>query len=356
MIRLFTPLPALLRAATVVVALGSGALAAGDTDRPTVGVREAVGVGVAQFEHEGYGADGIAAAARGLVEQELSRHARVALIERSRLADLLEEISFQQSGITTPDGSAEIGVGHNVQFLVFGQAARRTPQEYRLALRVVDVATGRVLRAEETAVPREGPAFERVVRALANRLICLALAGLPADDILVPAGTFSMGSTRYPEEGPVHEVQLGAFRIDRTEVSRGTFFVWLESHGRPATYPDEPDLPATQVSWHDASAYCGWVGKRLPTEAEWERAAQGIQHLSGNVAEWVVDWYDPGYYAGSPEVNPQGPDQGDFRSVRGGGLPSPADKPSASARGFHNAVRGAANIGFRCAASVSSKL
>ncbi len=396
MIRLLSPHSALLRAVALVAALPVAALAAGDTGSPT-----AIGVGVAEFEHEGYrhagiryGADGVAAAARGLVERELGNHARVALIERSRLADLLEEISFQQSGVTTPEGAAEIGVGHNVQLLVFGQVARRSPIEYRLALRVVDVATGRVLRAEEMAVPREGPAFERVVRAVARRLIALALASLPADDILVPASAFSMGSTRYPEEGPVHVVNLGTFRIDRTEVSRGTFFAWLESHGRPAIFPEEPDLPATQVSWHDASAYCGWVGKRLPTEAEWERAArgpsgrtypwgasapsphtalyaagghisvfglpagasqEGILQLSGNVAEWVVDWYDPGYYSRSPETNPRGPDEGDFKVVRGGGFSSTADELSTSARGFHNAVRGADHIGFRCAASVPSK-
>jgi formylglycine-generating enzyme required for sulfatase activity len=70
---------------------------------------------------------------------------------------------------------------------------------------------------------------------------------------LIPAATFSMGSAKYPEEGSVHDVQLKT---------------WLESQGRRTSFPKNPELPATQVSWHDAAAYCGWVHKRLPTEAE----------------------------------------------------------------------------------------
>lgn len=86
-----------------------------------------------------------------------------------------------------------------------------------------------------------------------RRLLTIALAGLPVEGVLIPAGTFSMGSAKYPEEGPVHDVQLKA---------------WLESQGRRTSFPKNPELPATQVSWHDAAAYCGWVHKRLPTEAE----------------------------------------------------------------------------------------
>ncbi|MDP7450618.1 MAG: SUMF1/EgtB/PvdO family nonheme iron enzyme [Candidatus Latescibacteria bacterium] len=376
--RLLTPLAAVLI---------SGAALASGTDGETISV------GVTEFDHEGYGADGVAAAARGLVEEQLSRHARLVLVERSRLADLLEEVSFQQSGITMPEGAAEIGVGHNVQLLVFGQASRRAPREFHLALRIVDVATGRVLRVEETTVDRDGNTFDRRVRESAHRLVTLALAGLPADDVLIPAGVFPMGSTRFPEEGPVHEVRLDAFRIDRTEVSQGAFFAWLESRGRPAIFPEDPDLPATRVNWQDAADYCGWVSRRLPTEAEWERAgrgpvgnaypwgpaapsprtarfsakgpvavfelpggasAEGALNLSGNVAEWVADWYDPRYYARSGDRNPQGPDLGDYRVIRGGGFSSPADELRVSARGFHNALRGADHIGFRCAVSVKS--
>ena len=382
---------ALVIAMTVTPRLASAA--GSDPRHPSVSEHAAVGIGLADFEHQGYGADGIAAAARGLVEQELARRTGFTLIERSRLSSLLEEISFQQSGITRPEGAVEVGISSNVQLILFGQVARSASGKYRLALRIVDVATGRVLRAEETPVPTLGAELERAVRVCTRRLLILALAGLPVDDVSVPAGSFTMGADGYPEEGPVHTVQLDAFRIDRTEVSQAAVYTWLEAQGLDAALPGKPDLPATNINWHDAVGYCGWVGKRLPTEAEWERAArgpsgfaypwgqdspsprtahfaadgpvgvlgvpagasgEGALQLSGNVAEWVADWYDPQYYARSPESNPRGPEQGDFRVVRGGGFSSPADDLRAAARGFHNAVRGAPHIGFRCAVSTPS--
>ncbi len=311
-----------------------------------------VAVGVADFDSEGYGANGIASAAHGIVEQELARQSRITLIERSRLAALIEEISFQQSGITHPDDAVEIGISSNVRLLIFGQAARSGSGEYRLALRVVDVATGRILRAEETPVPGQGVHFGAVVRACTQRLLIHALAGFPAEDVYVPAGPFTMGADGYPEEGPLHSVQLDAYRIDRTKVSQGAFFAWLETQGRKASLPDHAELPATDLSWNDAAAYCGWAGKRLPTEAEWERAAhEGALQLAGNVSEWVADWYDPQYYARSPEINPQGPQQGDYKVVRGGSFASPEEHLRATARGFRNALRGSTDVGFRCAAS-----
>ncbi len=157
--RLLTPIVALLMSGPVPVTGRTTDLA--DTRNP-------VGVGVAQFEHEGYGAAGVASTARGLVEQELAYHSRIGLIERAHLADLLEEIGFQQSGVTPNEGADETGASGNVQLLIFGPASRRPPQEYRLALRIVDVATGRVLRAEETVIPSEGPKFEQTIRVSAG--------------------------------------------------------------------------------------------------------------------------------------------------------------------------------------------
>ena len=180
----------------------------------------AVSVAIVYFEHQGYGADGIAAA-HGLVEEALVRQAGITLIERSRLTSLLEEVSFQQSGMTRPEGAAEIGVSSNVQFILFGQVARTASGEYRLALRIVDVATGKVLRVEETPVAAQSAGLERAVSTCTRRLLVLALAGLPVDDVSVPAGAFVMGAECYAEEGPVHTVQLDAFRIDRTESQPG---------------------------------------------------------------------------------------------------------------------------------------
>lgn len=141
----------------------------------------------------------------------------------------------------------------NVQLLIFGQASRRPPQEYRLALRIVNVATGRVPASRRDRHSFGGSKIRTDRSSQCRRLLTIALAGLPVEGVLIPAGTFSMGSAKYPEEGPVHDVQLKA---------------WLESQARRTSFPKNPELPATQVSWHDAAAYCGWVHKRLPTEAE----------------------------------------------------------------------------------------
>lgn len=371
---------------------------------------KSAGIGVADFDHEGYGADGIAASARGVVEHELSRFPQVTVVERSRLGDVLDEVGFQQSGVTRPDGAADIGVAHNVQYLLFGQAARQARGDYRLALRVVQVATGRVLRTEEILLSSDAARFERDVRAGTRRLLTLALASLPVQQVLLPAAVISMGSDRYREERPVHKVHVGAFLLDRTEVTRGAFAVWRESQAAAAPSksadPDlagpvlaGPDLPVTGVSWQDAASYCGALGKRLPTEAEFERAArgpagrtfpwgesaptlglarfasaapvsvtslsagaspEGLLHLSGNAAEWVADWYGPYSVPDSATgagaiTDPTGPTDGDYKVVRGGGFSSSADELRGAARGFHNALRGGGHIGFRCAAAVQQR-
>jgi serine/threonine-protein kinase len=236
----------------------------------------------------------------------------------------------------------------------------------------------------------------------------------------VPEGEFEMGSGflasfvltngrlfTFPDQRPKHSVWVDAFLIDRTEVTVGMFRRFVEATGyrtsaeregwgkpwtdgpKEAEWPlvpgadwlhpqgpgseAEDDHPVVQVSWEDAAAYCKWVGGRLPTEAEWEKAARGTDgrrfpwgnefngrflnycdsrcpitrwrdsryddgygrtapvgsypegaspfgalDMAGNVWEWVYDWYDEDYYRDSPYRNPTGPTSGTDKAMRGG--------------------------------------
>ena len=188
----------------------------------------------------------------------------------------------------------------------------------------------------------------------------------PSQMALIPAGYFTMGSNDGGwAERPPHRVWLDAFYIDKYEVTNHQYgeFVKATGHARPGFWDDDrynsPDQPVVGVSWDDAVAYCEWAGRRLPTEAEWEKAARGgaegrrfpwgdegatgkaafgqdmntgrpaavgkyppngygLYDMAGNVWEWCADWYDRDYYRVSPERNPQGPASGQDRVVRGG--------------------------------------
>jgi len=232
--------------------------------------------------------------------------------------------------------------------------------------------------------------------------------------ILIPAGPFTMGSNDgLPNERPEHSVTLDAYYIDQYEVTAGRYQQFIESANRnlPPTWDDEAaqtmsNLPAVGMTWTDAAAYCKWAGRRLPTEAEWEKAARGTDgrrypwghmqpfvdianynrgvwvsdaitlvpvnsglegmsvrhglkqggkspyglfHMAGNAAEWVADWYDREYYQKSPEKNPTGPSQGERRVLRGG---SWADLPAAlrvTARFSAEPDFEDRTMGFRCA-------
>jgi iron(II)-dependent oxidoreductase len=188
--------------------------------------------------------------------------------------------------------------------------------------------------------------------------------------ILIPAGSFWMGSEgRYSWESPRHRVFVSAFRIAPTAVTRREYQAFLEAtqHPEPMGWSNpefaHADQPAVGLSWFDAVAYCEWISeklgepRRLPTEAEWEKAcrggknnteyawgdeppssfpyfqgqwtgprpvqdwtpnAYGLFHMGDNVHEWCSDWFDPEYYSRSPEQDPGGPESGTRRVSRGG--------------------------------------
>ena len=190
----------------------------------------------------------------------------------------------------------------------------------------------------------------------------------------IPAGPFEMGASgtqALEDERPRHRVVLDAFSMDLYEVTTAQYGAFLAVTGRTAPWlwesvnlHEHGDRPVVGVDWHDADAYCRWKGKRLPTEAEWEKAARGddgrlypwgnqaptkehanfalgarfsysqvlmpvqsyeagkspygLYQMAGNVGEWVSDWYGANYYEQGPEGNPPGPENGQFKVLRGG--------------------------------------
>jgi formylglycine-generating enzyme required for sulfatase activity len=237
--------------------------------------------------------------------------------------------------------------------------------------------------------------------------------------VYVPAGEFKMGSALgYNEEKPVHTVYLDAYWIDQTEVTNAMYaqcvragtctlpaHVGLEP---PASYYDDPlyaNYPVIYVNWYQASAYCAWARRRLPTEAEWERAARGadgrafpwgnkfdcrmgnfddetqydrdvvaggancdgyvetapvgsfpsgaspygVLDLAGNVWEWVSDWFD--YYTPELASNPFGPETGRQRALRGGAWVNFEHGVRSTGRSAIEPDKSDSFIGFRCVAS-----
>lgn len=229
------------------------------------------------------------------------------------------------------------------------------------------------------------------------------------DMVLITKGEFTMGSSEHSDE-PSHQVVLDAYFIDKFEASNARYqeFMKATSHPAPAYWDDprlnKPSYPVVGVSWTDASAFCTWDGKRLPTEAEWERAAKGPQgdnhypwghtldpkkanygqivgqtmpvdsypegvsgfgvyNMAGNVFEWVEDWYDLNYYKTSVALNPRGADkgynfanQGPVRVLRGGSWLAPETSLHTSHRFWNQPDNNSygVGLGFRCARSVQT--
>lgn len=224
--------------------------------------------------------------------------------------------------------------------------------------------------------------------------------------LYIPAGSFTMGSDfGQSDETPVHQVVLSAFWIDKTEVTNAMYNqcvrdqvcqkpLIVASTSRVNYYSSSAfaDYPVIGVTYNEAKSYCEWAERRLPTEAEWEKAARGVEgnnypwgnsnpscsvtnfqgcvgdtekvgsytaggstfgvlDLAGNVFEWVSDLYQQTYYETSPLVNPTGPTEGAFQVARGGAWNSNDNVIRASNRTMMGADSRSNNLGFRCALS-----
>jgi formylglycine-generating enzyme required for sulfatase activity len=222
----------------------------------------------------------------------------------------------------------------------------------------------------------------------------------------IPAGPFIRGTDHDGfDERPQRTLVLDAFAIDRYEVTNFQYqqFVDATGHrksGPPSRYAKNMsrmrgiNQPVVYVSWEDAEAYCHWKGKRLPTEAEWEKAMRGtdgrlwpwgneeqanganwarvqdgydvaapvgavltdkspygVMDGAGNVMEWVGDWYAETYFKEAPEQNPQSPEYGTFRVLRGGGYATTGADIRITSRSKMVADFRDETIGFRCAVS-----
>jgi formylglycine-generating enzyme required for sulfatase activity len=237
---------------------------------------------------------------------------------------------------------------------------------------------------------------------------------------LIPEGPFDMGVPKAARDGgfderPNHEVFVDSFYMDIYEVTNGRYLQFVTETGhRVPQHPTDAskglwkgnmmpesvtDLPVINVDWFDAKAYCQWAGKRLPTEAEWEKAAKGqndwrfawgdvepttehanfnqigwrgeatlvqvgiyekgkspygIYDVAGNVWEWVSDWYQVDYYSHSPTHNPKGPKTGKYKAVRSSGWQGETPQMRVFTRIKSLPTDRNNSTGFRCAQDIQT--
>lgn len=271
------------------------------------------------------------------------------------------------------------------------------------ALRPLDILVWQLDAPETTPTPTEvEPA---------------AVASVAEEMVSIPAATFTMGSppgTGEADEHPAHLVKLSSFELDRTEVTVRQYWECVAAGACAAptadSSADEPHYlndpafdnhPVVNVPWLEASHYCTWRGKRLPTEAEWEFAAGwnieqgaklqwswgneaasgpvnvgdtslgkavvvgslvadksplGVLDMGGNVSEWVFDWYKVDYYGVADETNPIGPTnrrgEGVGKVVRGGSFADSLEHARVANRGNQAEEYGYSTVGFRCARDI----
>ncbi len=271
----------------------------------------------------------------------------------------------------------------------------------------------------QPSAPTQPAASVQNIRPSLGTIITSTVDGMRM--VYIPPGDFQMGSnTGDEDEKPVHNVTLDAYWMDQTEVTNVMYAQCVEAGY--CDLPDEPwrlqyeslkTHPVVSVSWNKANAYCEWAGRRLPTEAEWEKAAgwdpaarttspypwgeavedcsrgnymqvyrgeqgqrtiencvgnttpvgfypsgasyYGVLDMAGNVWEWVQDWYGYYYYSNSPASNPSGPESGFNRVARGGSWDSSVYLIMTTDRSYFPPDEEKYDLGFRCAHSAETE-
>ena len=256
-----------------------------------------------------------------------------------------------------------------------------------------------------------------------------AVTAVPEDMVLVNAGGFTRGidntkNNNFMDEAPAKMIYLSSYYIDKFEVSNSKYteFIIATDHPAPAYWDyrklNQPSQPVTGVNWFDADTYCHWANKRLPTEAEWEKAARGpagsiypwgnkieyskanfakgksgqkyitdsvdahpdgisyygAYNMAGNVFEWVQDWYSSNYYSTDETRNPIGPQLQKIKNVevisnkpesdlkkkviRGGSWFAPAQSITTTHRFWNDPINNSygVGLGFRCAQNLANDL
>jgi formylglycine-generating enzyme required for sulfatase activity len=309
------------------------------------------------------------------------------------------------------------------------EAAEAAARDKRVAAAKARRAKKPVARAGDTGASTSSPDAQASSPSVERQAAHVSQVAPPADadpELLralrfdwldVPAGAFAMGSRwGEPDEQPERRVLLDAYRLARTETTVAQYkacvdagwckadmvdgeqlegLPWRASRHCNASRHDRMGHPMNCVSWWEAVAFCEWVGGRLPTEAEWEKAATGGERMypwgdtpptcthatmnvgedgcgaggtsavcerpqgqtpsgacdmAGNVWEWVSDWYGAGYYAAGEDSAPTGPEQGTGRVRRGGSFRDGSSDLRSTNRWHLVSVYRSATLGFRCAA------
>ncbi len=370
------------------------------------------------------------------------------IIERGRIKEILEEQQFQESGLCNTDECAvEIGQLLSVEQIVVGGVAN-IGNLYTIQIRIIDVATGKVLASElEDCHCPIDKVLTETLSLVVSKLIKIKITNYPNMSYIEDA-TFTMGisdekldefilnNTQWEKEWfldstPEHTIQLTGFYLDKYEVTNAEYqlFIlanpdWAVGGQLAKQYTDEDYLykwngtqypagkgnyPINYVSWYAANAYAEWIGKRLPTEAEFEYALRGgnngqlypwgdkktplskignlcdesakamnpdwqfiegyddgyerlapvgvfddnkfgLYDISGNLVEWCNDWYYNNYYNDSPPKDPIGADKGAYKVARGGGWSHIPYSLLNGRRYPQDPYTCLGDVGFRCAA------
>lgn len=354
-------------------------------------------VAVVQFDSIGVEPSLGMAASEILTTHLASREQAFRVVERTQLQKAMQELGYQTTALVDPESAVQIGKHLGARYIVVGSVTR-FGSSYSLNARIVEVETAEARAVEPLTAPELNPAsviqLSQQIATRLNRLIAPvslpstlplnlpatatprpsnSVAPLPLPSatfqigqmISIPAGPFLRGdqwNEGQPDERPARTIYLEAYSIMAHEVTQAQYMGFIQAtgrkpplqchYGKPIWDPEgKANFPVVCVDWKDAFDYCQWAGMRLPSEAEWEKAARGPQgqrfawgnesphcdktsfsgckgeawglkpvgskpagrspygvfDMTGNVWEWVNDWYDSRYYAQSPENNPSGP-------------------------------------------------